>query len=648
MVNDDSLLHDFPLVVNHGLNWIKKTFSLNQPKLWWPNGLGESNLYKARLTLLQDGKETDQLAFDYGIRTIETVATPGPQTSDRWENWQFVVNGQKLFVKGVNWMPADILLDLPEERYRWLLGMAKNAGVQMIRVWGGGLIETENFYKVCNELGLMVWEDFPLGNQDATHWPQDVWEAQVVQNLCRLRNHPALAVYCGGNEFNPYSFGNSAIIGVLERNIEIFDGTRAFRRTTPDGGSIHTYPDMDPIWYGKLFRTVPWITETGMHNIPEAGVFRELVDNKEFVGLGNMWDKNFGPTHPEFIHHFVEYGPGRVPRMLSRASHITDITNPTLEALSEASQIGAGEFYQVLSEKVQGNYPVTAGLMPWVYKRPWPVIAIQLVDGFGHPNAPYYFLKRTYETTHVAIDVERLLWASGETFPVKAKVTHASTGEGKNLTVNVQILDDHFKPLWQEKKLLDVQAGPSVNVADLGNYTIPAGYKDRFLFVVSELKDGGGKLVSRSVYWPRSLTKMEDAAFREKYLTESIPWPTLEKGPYLKPTVASQQTKVKLELLSQESVGNDRSRVKVRIKNTGPLPAFLGKLDVEGTKRALYATDNFFWLAAGEERILEAEILWREPEKAGKATLAFSAWNAAKESVKIAPGKTAKKEAAMR
>ncbi|NMC20918.1 MAG: beta-mannosidase, partial [Thermogutta sp.] len=413
----------FPLKTFTGRNFINETFVVPRPKLWWPNGMGEPNLYRVKLTLLSENKPVDRIEFDYGIRTIQMKAAAGPQTIDRWADWQMVVNGRPLFVKGVNWMPADILLDLPIERYRWLLGMAKEAGMQMIRVWGGGILETEEFYQVCNELGIMVWQDFPLGNQDAPEWPQDVWESQVMQNIYRLRNHPALVLYCGGNEFNPYSQGNAATIGILERSLADFDPTRAFRRTSPDAGSLHTYPDMDPTWYGRIYRLVPWMAETGMHNIPDPASLREVVDSREFVEpLSGMFSQEFPQKHPDLIHHFVEYSPSRVPRMLSRASQIDDMSAPTLESLAEASQIGAGEFYQILSEALQANYPTTTGLLPWVFKRPWPVIAIMLVDGHGHPTAPYYFLKRTYEPTHVLVRLPHLLWAKEEPLAIQAAV----------------------------------------------------------------------------------------------------------------------------------------------------------------------------------------------------------------------------------
>ena len=616
-----------------GRTWLEQDLTITNPKQWNPNGLGDANLYQVRLSLSQDNKVIDRLEFQTGVRTIERVQSAGPRYGDRWENWQFVVNGKKLFVKGMNFTPQDMLLDLPRERYRWTLEAAKKAGVQLIRIWGGGLLETDHLYDLCNELGIMVWQDFPIGNQDTPGYPQDVWEAQVVQNIARLRNHPSLAVWCGGNEFNPYSYGNAATLGILERNLDIFDKSRLYVRTTPDDGSIHTYPDMDPVWYGVGYRYEPWISETGMHSMPEAGLFRELVDNREFVGLGKMWDKEFYKTHPEFIHHFTEYGPGRVPRMLSRASHISDMTDPTLESVSEASQVGAGEFYQVFSEKVQGNYPVTTGLMPWVFKRHWPVVAIQLMDWFGHAGAPYYFLKRTYEPTHVSLDIDRMLWSAGDKFPVKLSITHASELPMTGGKATVRILDRTFKPLWTKTLLVSLSAGPSVQKLTVGEMTIPADYRDRFFFVVTELIDVTGKLVSRSTYWPRTTDKLDDAAFRQKYLTEPLtPWPTFEKGPFLKATVQETRTTLQLTVLVEKRISDDRSILRVRVRNTGMIPAFMTTLNITGVKRSIVASDNYFWLAPGESRELTADVLWRdaaqrEPKAAGTAILTVTAWN---------------------
>ncbi|MGA0555154.1 glycosyl hydrolase 2 galactose-binding domain-containing protein [Larkinella sp. VNQ87] len=640
------LSKEFPLTVYEGRNWFEHDLTVPNPKRWQPNGLGDPNRYTVKLSLKRAGKPVDVLQFDYGIRTIERLPTAGPRTADRWENWQFVVNGRKIFVKGMNFTPQDILLDLPRERYRWTLEAAKKMGVQLIRIWGGGLLETDYFYEICDELGIMVWQDFPIGNQDTPDYPQDVWEAQVVQNIFRLRNHPSLAIWCGGNEFNPYSSGNAKSIGILERNLDIFDKTRLFVRTTPDDGSMHAYPDMDPTWYNRSYKFEPWVSETGMHSIPEASLFYETVDNKEFVGLGKMWDKSFGPSHPEFIHHFTEYGPGRVPRMLSRASHVADMTDPTIESISEASQVGAGEFYQILSEKMQGNYPVTAGLMPWVFKRHWPVIAIQMMDWFGNAGAPYYFLKRTYEPTHVAIDLPRLLWKSGERITLPIKVTHSLPQALAGAKVSVRVFDDAFKLLAQKETALNIPAGTSVSTATAGDFTISADYRDRFVLLLAELRDASGKLLSRSFYFPRSLSKLEDADFYQKYVSEPIAWPTLEKGPFLKTTVARTPTTLTATLLTNEPTADGQSRLRVQVSNTGTVPAFMTKVDITGTKRAIVASDNYTWLAPGETQEVTLDILWRgaaqrdaaqrDAETRSKATLTVSAWNAPVVTTKLA------------
>ncbi|WP_084650952.1 glycoside hydrolase family 2 protein [Runella zeae] len=630
-----ALKQSWNVSLNKGRNWLEKDIVLPKPKLWNPNGLGKAELYDVKIVLLKDGKAVDHLGFTYGVRTIEYLPTAGPRTRDRWDDWQFVVNGKKFFVKGMNFTPQDILLDLNRERYRWTLEAAQKMGVQLIRIWGGGLLETQHLYDICNELGIMVWQDFPIGNQDTPDYPQDVWEAQVVQNILRLRNHPSLAVWCGGNEFNAYSYGNATSIGIIERNLRTFDPSRVFKRTTPDHGAIHIYPDMDPIWYNRSYAKAPWISETGMHSIPEASVFYETVDNTEFHDLGKMWDKEFYKTHPEFIHHFTEYGPGRVPRMLSRASHIIDVSDPTIDAIAEASQVGAGEFYQIFSEKVQGNYPVTAGLMPWVFKRHWPVIAIQLMDWFGQAAAPYYFLKRTYEPTHIAVDIPRMLWKKGEKMALPIKITHAASEILKNGQVSITVLDDHFRTVWSQQKTVNITAGPSVSEVATGHYPIPEDYNDRFLFVVAELKDAAGKLISRSFYYPRVLAKMEDAQFYSSYITKPIEWITLDKGPWLKPTVAKNTTTCQMSVVRHEKINAQKSRLTIRVSNQGKLPAFMTKVDIVGTKRAIVASDNYNWLAAGESREITLDVLWREPQTAAQAILNFSAWNAPKVETKL-------------
>lgn len=609
-----------------GRNWVERDITVPTPKLWWPNGLGKPHLYRARVTLRDAAAALDSIEFDFGIRTLNLEMTLGPRQADRWSEWQFVVNGRKFFIKGVNWMPADMLLDLSRDNYHWLLSVARNAGIQMVRVWGGGILEPESFYSAANELGILVWQDFPMGNGINPDFPQPVWEAQVMQTIFRLRNHPALALYCGGNEFNPYAEGNAAAVGIMERSFADFDPTRPFRRTSPDNGSMHDYPDMDPTWYARKFPFLPYMSETGMHNIPNAETMREVVDAQELAKpLSRMFDKDFADRFPDFRHHFVEYAPSRVPRMLSRASHVDDIAAPSLETLAEATQIGAGEFYQVLSDLLQANYPTTAGLMPWVFKRPWPVVAIQLVDGFGHPTAPYYFLKRTYESVHALAKLEHLLLAPGETIPINAAVANSEVGGRGGLTLTARILNDRFAELWRRAAPVTVKPGPSVTNAALGAFKLP-DKGDCYIFLLMELRDASGALISRSVYHPRILNMLSDPKVLAEFRDAPKEWPSLDKGPWLKNAVASNATSLAIEKVRKEPASSGRTRIQLLVRNTGKRPAFPVKVDISGSKRSFFASDNYFWLAPGESKIVSIEVLWRG--EASSPVVVASAWNA--------------------
>lgn len=610
-----------------GRCWLEESFTLDNPKLWYPNGAGAPDYYKARVTLLVNERKTDCIEFDFGIRKIEQMRSAGIRTSDRWHDWQFIVNGQKMFIKGINWMPVDALYDLTADKYDWAVRMAKEAGIQMFRIWGSGLLESKEFYDACNRHGIMVWQDFCIANFDTPEWPQNVWEAQVCQNIFRLRNEPSLAVWCGGNEFNPYSEGNAASVGILERNLAIFDPTRSFLRTSPDAGSIHLYPDFDPVWY-KSFDLVPFVAETGIHSITDPRNIREVVSASELDDLSGMYDKDFVAAHPEFVEHFAEYSPGRVPRMLSRASHIADMSKPDIEAIAEATQVGAGEFYQVMSESFQANYPVTTGLMPWVYKRPWPVVAaIHLVDGYGQPSATYYFLKRTYDPTRVMLDIERLLWAPGEEFPVKVKVLNGVNQHSINANVEVKIWDNQFKEIYKERKAIHVAEGTSVSSLEIGTFVIPERYKEKYFFVTVSLYDNNNQLVSQANYWPRTIKEMEDKSYYDQLISEPVVWPTLDKGPWLKPTVAKTKTSLAVSDIKTESITDNRKTISFIIRNTGKIPSFMTTMDIEGASRSFYANDNFFWLNPGDSKQIRIELLLRDQPKEGRLKLVVKSWN---------------------
>jgi beta-mannosidase len=621
---------NIPIYVFQGRTWVHEKLEIENPELWWPNGMGEPNLYDVKLTLLEKGNPVDRLQFEFGIRTIERKPSAGPQVEEEWEDWHFIINGKPIFVRGTNWMPADWLLDLTDSRYKWLLEMADQAGMQMIRVWASGIQESESFYKYCNRLGIMVWQDFQISHVITPNWSQYVVEAHVMQNIYRLRNMPSLALWNGGNGMNPYALENSTITSITERYVRRFDPARFYSRSSSAAGNAHLYPDMDPSWYGKLYRYVPFISETGIHSIPEAKNLRKVIRTNEFVNLGDMYSDDFVKEHKEIIHHFAEYNPARVPRMISRASHIDNMKNPSIESIAEATQVGAGEFYQVLTDGMLANYPYSTGLLYWVFNRMWPVFsAIMLVDGHSQPVAPYYFTKRGFEQTHVAVRMERLLWAAGETVNMFPSIINHTEKQYPEATLKMKILDHTFKTLWYNDQAVHVKSGVCVEKLKQESFVLPEDYRNRFFFVVAELFDNHDEMISRSVYWPRTTQLMDDITYRNNYVEKPQAWPVFENGPWLKPTVAKTKTSLIIRDIHVKSKTDDRLVLNIDVVNTGRKPSFMTQINLV-EDFCFYLSDNYFWLSSGEAKQLEMHIRLNGESKNHTPTIELSSWNAKK------------------
>ncbi len=177
------------------------TLRVDDPKLWWPNGMGEQPLYTLRVELCDEaGQVIDTWTRRIGLRTLELLREP-----DAWgESFGFAANGVPFFAKGANWIPADaILTRFKPHDYRRILEDAAAAHMNMLRVWGGGIYEEDCFYDLCDELGLCVWQDFMFACATyPTHRREflDNVRAEAADNVTRIRHHACLALWCGNNE----------------------------------------------------------------------------------------------------------------------------------------------------------------------------------------------------------------------------------------------------------------------------------------------------------------------------------------------------------------------------------------------------------------------------------------------------------------
>ncbi|HWG55583.1 MAG TPA: glycoside hydrolase family 2 TIM barrel-domain containing protein, partial [Gaiellaceae bacterium] len=200
---------------------------VDEPELWWPNGMGEQRLYEVR-----------DLGIRVGFRTIEL--RPTEDAPDGALPYLLVVNGVPMQVNGWNWVPLDALYGVPRpEKLQSLLELARRANVNTLRVWGGGLIETSEFYEGCDRLGILVWQEFVQSSSGIENAPSpdpewvELLRAEAREIVPRRRRHPSLAIWCGGNEL--WADDTSPAIAALKEVVEELDPGRGWYPTSPTG-----------------------------------------------------------------------------------------------------------------------------------------------------------------------------------------------------------------------------------------------------------------------------------------------------------------------------------------------------------------------------------------------------------------------------
>ena len=603
----------------------RRDIGLSDIELWYPNGLGNAKLYDVEIEMYFGGMKLDTLSFKTGIRTIEQSESAGRKYRQRWDNYHFSVNGRKIFLKGMNWMPTDFLYDEGYEDTLWTLEQVKNAGIQLLRVWsGGGKPESDLFYDLCDKMGIMVWQDAFPANHNCPEWNSETFENEMCYYLYRIRNHASLAVHCGGNEQRAYHKDMNAVQYIVQRNAEDLDFSRKYYRVSPDRGSMHTYNDMEPVWFRKRYGDLPFMAECGIHCFPNAKSLRQLINEKEYnAPLDKIMDESFRADFPELLNHFTEYRADRVPRMLARASHISNIKGITLEKLCEATGMAAYEFYQFLCQSLREAYPHCVGLMPWVFKRAWTTTAIQMVDGLGEPVAPYYAVKNSYSDVMCFAALREVDYAPGETVNIPVRIINDSA---KKVCGTVRV--DLFSPCFEKTKLAEkdvcINADSYLSDVVTVGYEIPSDFRDKFFFIRTALwnKDG---LVSQSFYPIACLSMFEDKDFAEGFRAEQKPNLIFENGPFMKTQIANgEKGEISVEILKNEKNGDRlNTTLKLICRNA---PVYPVNIQVKEDNTVSFLSDNFFFMDKDEERVEVITTRFKDGAS-GKCTLTVKAWN---------------------
>ncbi len=364
-------------------------FTIPNPKLWQPWDRGFPHLYTLQIDI-----PGDSLTLQFGIRSVELA------------DWQFKINGQNEFIRGLNWVPADSFpARVTTNDYRELLRMAKDTGANMLRVWGGGLREKQDFYNLCDEMGLLVWQEFPFACMFLGTYPDDepflsLVEQETAEIVRQLDNHPSVVAWCGGNEFSPNR--NRPLMQAMTRALQnVEHAPRPFIPASPGPGDAHNWL----VWHGKAplsaYREeeARFLSEFGLQALPDSATMEAIL------------------LHPESNWKLHNGERSKLNRYFKLFLNEAETASDNLAALIKASQQAQAVGLQIAIEHIRRRKGDSGGVILWQFNEPWPAISWAIVDYFRRPKLAYRLLKQWYSPLLLSLDFEAgMNWQPGNRF----------------------------------------------------------------------------------------------------------------------------------------------------------------------------------------------------------------------------------------
>lgn len=402
----------------------KVVFDVKNPRLWCSKGRGEANLYHVEVSLIKNGNVLDTQLFRHGIRTVELKRT-GLTSSTGEGEFVFKVNGERVFIKGTNWVPVDAFHSRDRDRIPAILDMVNDLNCNMVRCWGGNVYEDELFYDICDQSGVLIWQDFGMA---CSVYPQDdsfaaklAEEAAIV--VKRLRSHACVTLWSGDNECDwSYLWGfshtdpNTNVLTrkILPEAIRLHDGARPYIGSSPffDVGTLekgeHYLPEMH-LWGPRdYFKSKFYITslchfvsEIGYHGCPSP----ESV--KKFISADKLWpcleneEWLLHCTSPVPEAHAYDY---RVELMNKQIVELFTALPDNLNDFAFTSQVVQAEAKKFFIELFRIAKWRRTGILWWNVMDGWPQFSDAVVDYYFSRKLAYYFIRNSQQDLCVMLD----------------------------------------------------------------------------------------------------------------------------------------------------------------------------------------------------------------------------------------------------
>ncbi len=586
---------------NEKITVLLPEFKMENPQLWWPNGLGEHPLYNMEFSfVLNDNQISDREKVNFGIRETAT------RFDEKLRARIFSINGQDVFIKGGNWIASDALLRLSPERYEAEVKMHAEMNMNMIRVWGGSMTERPEFYNACDKYGLLVWQDLWISGDCNGRWfdpakketqerrraypdNHSLFINSVTDQVKMLRNHPSLYLWCGGNEFPP-----PADIDKKLKN-EIFpkyDSGRYYlnESTSTDlaknelgGNGDGPYGIQNPLHFFTV-TSFPFNPELGSVGMPNVETMRKIMDEKDLVlptkrGENRTWSYHKYIAYDNYID---QYG---------KAEGIADFC--------KKAQLVNYEQYRALQEGFNaGIWTKYSGMLVWKNQNPWTALRGQFYDVFLEQNGGFYGIQHGAKPLHLQLNLnDSAVCLVNQTFT-----------EEKTLKVSSELFDIHGKLFSKDIYAASIAANKVSVLKKIDTQSI----KDETCFLRLKLLDQENRVIDENFYW---LSK---------------PGKSYEKLNELKP--------VNLQIEFRE---NSKGEKVAAISNPTNETAFFIRLKVLDEKNGelalpVFFSENYVTLLASEKKEISINLtLLPENQKSKSLLLEAEGWNAITTSIKM-------------
>ena len=544
---------------------------LSNPKLWWPSGYGQQNLYEVKVTALTKSQMASSVKTNVGIREVETYIGNKERV--------YKINGMEIYPKGGNWV-IDMMLNWTASRYEKEILLTKNANLNILRVWGPTGVAPKPFYEAADKYGILIWQDFlndfwgTFKNTPGYQPEISLFETATVGIVKKYRNHPSLIIWCGGNE-GPNPREDLIVNSILKK----YD-SRQFRHylKQSDGDGLHgggPYHTLEPKDYFTHKKLTGFSSEIGPSGIPEIQSIEKFMPDK-----AKTWMPGRFPLDGVWAYHDANDWPGSDSRKFTSYDNMVrnyygapDTSNliSGFRDYIEKCQIVNYDVYRSSIESINRQlWKSSSGILLWKGNSSWPSMTWQVYDWYMQSHAGYYGTKKASELLHVQFNRDDRT----------VSFVNLLNGKLDAVNLNATLYDSSLKSIWTESKVIVSE----INSASNSGIIVPESKKVEFLKLTA--KDGNGILLSDNFYW----------------LNESNNFKVLNDLP-----------SPKLEVSAKPVSANGKIKYEVAVTNTGKTLAFQVALKVVGkdSNQELlpsFWTDNYLNLLPGESKTVSVEI----------------------------------------